>query len=175
VLIISLGIWVAGSASALGLTLGGRPSATTAPTATATATPSPSPTATSTPAATATATADPQKALDKQAAASFRAITLTTFVDSSCSTGNARTSFGAGETLYVNLCASGAAANAPTAVYIRQGGKVLYVLDGGDYIGPNQHFYVFRYGIPAGSYDCWVTQRINGAVATAADIPFTVG
>lgn len=177
-LVASLGIWLAVSASALGGLVGGSGHHTA--TATKTATPSPSPTASPTRAAsptttTASPTTDPQKALDQQAAASFRSVTLTTFVDNACGAGNARTSFGPGQTLYVNLCTSGAAANALTAVYVRQGGTVLYTLEPGQYIGPGQHYFVYRYGIPAGSYDCWVTQQINGAVATAADIRFTVG
>lgn len=173
-LVVSLGVWLAVSASALGSLA--RPT-NRGPVATKTATPSPvvSPTPTSSPTATASPTTDPQVALDQKAAASFRGVTLGTFRDASCSAANAKTQFSTSQTVYINLCTSSAPQNAPTSITIKQGGAVVYTLASGNYIGPDQAFFVYRYGIAAGSYDAVITQTIDGKDATAADIQFTVG
>ncbi|HEX6798654.1 MAG TPA: protein kinase [Ktedonobacterales bacterium] len=173
VLILSVTIWVGVSAS--GLAFVTTPTPTHAPTATASATATATETATNTPRANPTATPDVQKQLDAQAAASFRAVTLTTFADNSCASGDSRTSFGAPATVYVNLCASGTVAPGPVTVTLRQNGQVFAPLVQNFYVSPGASYYFYRYGLGPGSYDMLVTMTIQGQTATAKDIAFTVG
>lgn len=180
-LLLALVAWVGVSAS--GLTLGrpaptatahraivpatAIPTATSAPTAVPTATPAAAP--------TATPSADAQKQLDQQAAAAFSAVTLATFRDNSCATGNNATHFAAGQTVYVNLCTSASAPGAPMTVSIVDDqGRVLR-LASGFFISPNASFYFFRNALASGSYTLVVTLTLNGQTATARSINFTVG
>lgn len=163
---------VAVSTSGLGLIFASKARPTV--TAAATATPTEIPTATAT-AIPPTATINPQVALDKQAAASFRAVTLSTFQDRPCSAGNGTTHFSSGQAIYVNLCSAGNPASGPMTVALRENGGVLYVLATGVYISPNESLWYARFGLGPGSYDMLVTLNINGKTATAADIKFTVG
>jgi Protein kinase domain len=175
-LLLSVIVWVGVSTSALGLAFAKRPGAH--PTATSTMAPTARPTATSTATAThpaATATPNPQAILNREARASFRSITLASFVDGACSPANAQTHFGLSTTVYVNLCASANPANGLVSVYLRQYGQVLYVMQSSLYLSPGSAFWYSRYGLNAGHYDVLVVQRINGTDATAADLPFTVG
>ncbi|HEX8034768.1 MAG TPA: protein kinase [Ktedonobacterales bacterium] len=170
-LLVSLVAWVGLSASGV-LTLA-RGSGHSTPIVKATATSTPVPTATATQSATATSTTNPQAALDRQAAASFRAVTLATYNDGSCGTNVMH--FGSGEAIFVNLCASNSATSGPMNVTIRQGGQVLYTMVNGQYISAGSHYWYSRYGLPSGTYDMLVTLQINGRNATARDIQFTVG
>ncbi len=167
-LVVSLAVWIAVSASSHGVTAHS-PTATPA-IATHTSIP-----ATKTPAPTTTPTVSQQQLLDQKAAASFRAITLGTFRDTSCSQGNAVTHFSAGSSVYVNFCTSDAALNVPTYVYIRQNSRVIYTMASDYTMVAHAHYWFSRNGVGAGSYDLQVIQRINGQDATAADIAFTVG
>ena len=168
-LLLSLTIWVGLSASGLLAQGKGHPK----PVATATATSTPLPTATPTLAATSTSTTNPQPALDRQAAASFRAVSLASYNDGSC--GNNMTHFGNGQAIFVNLCASGTASPGPMTVTIRQGGQTLYTLVYSQYVSAGSHYWYSRYGLPSGTYNMVVTLQINGHSATARDIQFTVG
>ncbi|MGZ6392254.1 MAG: protein kinase domain-containing protein, partial [Ktedonobacterales bacterium] len=170
-LLVSLVAWVGLSASGV-LTLA-RGSGHSTPVVKATATSTPLPTATATQGAKATSTTNPQIALDRQAAASFRAVTLATYNDGSC--GSNMTHFGSGEAIFVNVCASNSAMSGPMSVTIRQGGQVLYTMVSGQYISAGSHYWYSRYGLPSGTYDMVVTLQINGRNATARDIQFTVG
>lgn len=160
------------STSGLGLTFASKPKAT--PTIAATPTPTVVPTATST-SAPPTATTNPQIALNKQAAASFRSITLSTFQDRSCAAGNNTAHFFGGQAIYINLCSSGSPASGPMTVAIRQNGQVLFVLTSGVFVSPNESLWYARFGLSAGTYDMRVTININGRDAVAADPKFTVG
>jgi serine/threonine protein kinase len=161
------------NASRLGINLGfnARTSATqtVAPTATL------QPTATSAPTGTAgpqpTATLTQQQILNKQANASFRGVILSTFVDSSCSSGNNRTTFGSGQGIYVNLCTSGRAVSAPMTIVIRHNGQVAYTMAYGIYISPSSSYYYYTtHAFSPGTYDLLVTLNINGSTAVARDI-----
>jgi hypothetical protein len=174
VLLLALIVWIGVSTSALGLAFLQRPGAH--PTATRTTAPTARPTVTSTAMATrspATATSNPQAILDREARASFRAITLAPFVDNTCSPANARTNFGPNNTVYVNLCVAANPANGPVSVYLRQNGQVLFVLQSG-FLSPGSVYWYSRAGFGMGQFDILVVQRINGIDATAADISFTV-
>lgn len=173
VLILSLTVWVGVSASGLAFVTTPRHAATATPTASATATSLP--TATNTPKANPTATPNVQKQLDAQAAASFRAITLTGFADNSCAPGDQRTSFGAPATVYINLCASGNVAPGPVTVMLRQNGQAFAPMAQNVYLSPGASYYFFRYGLHAGSFDILVTMTLQGKTATAKDLAFTVG
>jgi hypothetical protein len=138
---------------------------TVAPTATATVTPS----------ATGTATVNPQRALNSQAAAQFRAVTLATFVDDGCSSGNSTSHFGSGQTVYVNLCIASSAKSLPMTVQIRKGGAVFYTVVRNQYLVAGSAYWYSHYGMAAGTYDMLVTVQINGQTGTARDLPFTIG
>ena len=142
---------------------------------TSTATPLPSPTVTPPPEPSATATINPQQILNQRAAAAFRSVILSTFADNSCSTGNATRQFNQGESVYVDLCTSGGPFSGPVSVTIRQGGAVEYIMMQQLYLSPGSSYYFFRYGLPSGTYDLVVTMPINGKVAIARDLPFTIG
>lgn len=160
------------STSGLGLTFASKPQATS--TVAATPTPTVVPTATST-SVPPTATTNPQIALNKQAAGSFRSITLATFQDRSCAAGNNTAHFSSGQAIYVNLCSSGSPASGPMTVAIRQNGQVLFMLTSGVFVSPNESLWYARFGLGAGTYDMRVTININGRDAVAADPKFTVG
>jgi serine/threonine protein kinase len=144
------------------------PSATTAPTATiqlastATTAPSGSPTLTS------------QQQLDRQAANSFRAITLAKSRDTSC--GSNTTAFSVGQSVYINLCTSSRVAPGPVTVSIRQVGAVCTLppeVNGG--LTPTTSYYCYStFSLGAGAYDMAVSIKINGNPATARVIHFTV-
>lgn len=168
--VVAAGLFI--STSGLGLTLASKQKAT--PTIAITPTPTVVPTATSTP-IPPTATANPQNALNKLAAGSFRAITLSTFQDRSCAAGNYTSHFYSGQAIYVDLCGSGNPASGPMTVAIRQNGQVLYVLTTGVYVSPNESLWYARFGLGGGTYDMLVTININGTNAVAADPKFTVG
>lgn len=173
VLILSVTIWVGVSASGLGIVRA--PTPTHAPTATARATATATTTATNTPKANPTATPDVQKQLDAQAAASFRAVTLTGFADNSCAAGDSRTSFSAPATVYVNLCASGNVAPGSVSVTLRRNGQVFAPMAQNIYVSPGASYYFYRYGLGPGSYDMLVTMTLQGQTATARDVAFSVG
>ncbi len=173
VLILSLTVWVGVSASGLAFVTTPRHAAT--PTVRATQTATSQPTATNTPAPSPTATPDVQKQLDAAAAASFRAVTLTSFADNSCAPADSRTSFAPPATVYVNLCASGNVAPGPVTVTLRQNGQALATMAQNVYLSPGASYYFFRYGLHTGSYDMLVTMTLQGKTATARDIAFTVG
>jgi serine/threonine protein kinase len=176
VLLLLAATWVGVSASGLGLTMFGNKHPAARATATPTATVVPTATTTPTPSASATATTNPQALLDKQAAAAFRAVTLATFVDSSCSSGNNTTRFANGQAVYVNLCLANNAPSTSMNVQIRQKGTVFVALVQNLPIGPGGgSLYFYRYGLGPGTYDMLVTLQLNGHTATARDITFTVG
>lgn len=165
--------WVALSASGLGIARPEpTPTATIAPTATATVAPTPTITA----APTNTATPSAQDRLNQRAAASFRAVTLATFQDSSCSSGNSASHFSRGSTLWVNLCASSSAVSAPMTITLRQSGRTLATMrPSGQYIVPTGTYSgAMTLNYPPGTYDILVTLTINGSVAVARDSSFTI-
>jgi hypothetical protein len=43
------------------------------------------------------------------------------------------------------------------------------------YFGPSSSAFLYRYGIPGGTYDVLVTVAINGNVAVARDLTFSIG
>jgi serine/threonine protein kinase len=142
------------------------PSATTAQTATI------QPTATTAPDGTATLTA--QQQLDRQAANTFRAVTLAKAQDSAC--GANTTAFSGGQQVYINMCTSSRVAPGPVTVSIRQAGAVCTLppeVNGG--LTPSTNYYCYStFSLGAGSYDVVVTMKINGSAATAKVIHFTV-
>lgn len=172
VLVLAITGGIAISTSGLGLTLGPK----SRPTATVAMTPTPTtvPTATSTP-ISPTATTNPQVALDRQAAASFRAVTLSSYQDRSCSATNNTAQFYGGQAVYVNLCGSGSPSSGPMTVALRQNGQIISVLASGVEVSPNESLWYARFGLGAGTYDLLVTMRINGTDAKAVDLKFTVG
>jgi hypothetical protein len=114
--------------------------------------------------------------LDKQAAAAFRAVTLATFVDGGCSSGNNTTRFANGQSVYVNLCIANSAPYAPMTIQIRQQGTVFVALVQNFPIGPGaESLYFWRTGLGPGTYDVQITLQLSGHTATARDITFTVG
>jgi hypothetical protein len=145
------------------------PSATTAPTATI----QPTSTATSAPSGSPTLTS--QQQLDRQAANSFRAITLTKSRDTSC--GSNTTAFSVGQSVYINLCTSSRVAPGPVTVSIRQVGAVCTLppeVNGG--LTPTTSYFCYStFSLGAGAYDMAVSIKINGTPATARVIHFTVG
>jgi hypothetical protein len=144
------------------------PSATTAPTATI------QPTATATPAPSGTATLTLQQQLDRQAANSFRTITLAKSQDASC--GSNTTTFSAGQTVYVNMCTSSRVAPGPVSVTIRQVGSLCALSESGGALKPTASYFCYStFTLNPGSYDMVVSIRINGTTATARVIHFTVG
>jgi len=172
VLLLSVGTWVGVRASGLGVALFG----STHPTPVATHVPTLAPpTPTWTPAPTATATTNPQIAIDRDAAAAFRSVTLASFQDRSCAAGNATAHFAPGQTIYVNLCVAGNAPGGTMTVEIRQGGQTLYTLVSGQFASPGSTYWYSRYGLPAGQYDMRVTLWWNGNSGTARDLAFRVG
>jgi hypothetical protein len=136
------------------------------------------PTATPKPKATATPTTNPNSALDTEAAASFRAIDMGTFSDESCSPANARTHFVPGQTIYANLCTSGAVAAGPMTAVIRQNGTTVWTMTPPTptYLAPNGGYSYSTYTYLApGNYDLFITFDIGGHAAMAADPQFRVG
>lgn len=174
--ILALVGWVALNMSGLRIALGGatqpqsltRPTQTAAPAATLTPTATLAPTSTAGPQPTATPTQ--QQILNQRAANSYRAVTLNSFSDGSCSSGNQNT-FNNGAAIYVNLCTSDYAVSAPMTVAIRQNGQVLYRMVYGKYISPSaSYFYYTNHPFGSGTYDVQVTLTINGTVAVARDL-----
>ncbi|MGH2514887.1 MAG: serine/threonine-protein kinase [Ktedonobacterales bacterium] len=166
---------LAGWAALTGSGLGGTPQVKVSPTATSTLAPTPVPTDTPPPAATATATTSPQQIANREAANSFRSIVLSSFGDLSCNPGNALTSFGQGQRVYVDLCTSDNLASAPVTVAIRRNGATVYTMLSGKYLTPQHGYYYYTYGLAPGTYDMLVTMPLNGTTAVARDIAFTVG
>jgi hypothetical protein len=149
------------------------PVATPRPTPHATAT-SPLATSTATIARpTAAATQNPLVALDHQAASDFRAITLAPFTDGACASSSNTTSFTGGAPVFVNLCMADTRAAGPVTVVVRRNGAVVRTLINNLSTSPGS-FYTQGHTLSSGSYDMLVTMRINGTVATARDINFTV-
>jgi len=169
--------YLALSASGLGALTGhGSPhaqaSATTRPQPSATPTLNPTPTVTATPAGTATPS--PQQILDQQAAASFRAVTLASFADGSCSSGNGQNHFSSGERVYINLCTSYNPASGPMTIQIRQNGAVVATLVYGQFLSANGSYWYYH-SLNSGNYDALVTITLNGDQAVARDLYFSVG
>lgn len=174
--ILALVGWVALNMSGLRIALGGatQPQSLTHPTQTAAPAATLTPTATLAPTSTAgpqpTATPTQQQILNQRAANSYRAVTLNSFSDGSCSSGNQNT-FNNGAAIYVNLCTSDYAVSAPMTVAIRQNGQVLYRMVYGKYISPSaSYFYYTNHPFGSGTYDVQVTLTINGTVAVARDL-----
>jgi serine/threonine protein kinase len=141
----------------------------------ATAVPSTTASPTNTPGPEPTATLTQQEILNQQAAASFRAVILSSFVDGSCSSGSARSSFNQGQTIYINLCTSGRAVSAPMTITIRRNGTVVYTMAYGIYISPSSSYYYFTsHAFNSGSYHVVVTLNINGTAAVARDLTLTI-
>ncbi|HEX8727003.1 MAG TPA: protein kinase [Ktedonobacterales bacterium] len=141
-------------------------------------TPTPHQTATLAPTATATAaqptvtaTPNPQVALNHQAASAFRAITIASFSDGSCSSANAATQFSG--LVFINLCMARGSAPGPVTVQVRQNGAVVRTLISNLHPSSGAS-YTQGHTLSAGSYDMLVTMQINGKQAVAADIAFTV-
>ncbi len=176
-LLVLLIAWVGISASGIGLTTRPHPTATPVVKATAqpTVTTQPSPTATTTP--KPTSTVDPQKHLNALAAADFRAVTMGTFSDGSCSAGNSKTHFNSGQTIYVNLCTSGNTSSTRMNVTIRQGGQVIHTMTSGFAVAPgaSYYFYTTSGNLGTGSFELVVTAAVPGGTGVARDIGFTIG
>jgi hypothetical protein len=144
------------------------PRATTTPTATA------QPTATATAAPSGTATLTLQQQLDRQAANSFRTVTLAKSQDASC--GSNTTAFSVGQTVYVNMCTSSRVASGPVSVTIRQVGSLCALSESGGALKSTASYFCYStFSLSAGSYDMVVSIKINGTPATARVIHFTVG
>jgi hypothetical protein len=138
-------------------------------------TPLPSPTATRQKGPPATATLTPQQVLNNEAAAAFAAVTLSAFADNSCSQANQTRRFSSGQTIYIDLCTSNGPIPGPVTVSIRQSGAILHYVVRDLYLGPDSSdFYFEQYVLASGSYDMLVTMQVNGKVATARDLTFTV-
>jgi serine/threonine protein kinase len=178
-LLVLLISWIAVSASGLTLQRNAQPTATVRSTALATATPQPSPTVSATATSTPkpTATTDPQRRLNALAATYFRAVTLATFNDGSCSGGNSRTHFSSGQLVYVNLCAAGGKGSTTMTVTIRRGGRVVRTMTSGFAIAPGAHYYFYTSSsnLGSGTFDLVVTVAVQGGQGVARDIRFTVG
>ncbi len=145
-------------------------------TATPTIMPQPSPTATAPSEPTATATVNPQQVLNNEAAGAFTSVILSQFADNSCSSGNQTRQFSPGQTVYIDLCTSGGPFPGPVTVAIQQGSVVLHVVKPALYLSPYSSYYYFeQYDLASGTYDMVVTMPINGKVAVARDLAFTVG
>jgi hypothetical protein len=176
-LLVLLVAWIAVSASGIGLTLRAHPTPTAVVQATAQPTPTtqPSPTATTTP--KPTATTDPQRHLNALAAADFRAVTLATFNDGSCSAGNSRTHFSSGQLIYANICTSGSASSTRMTVTIRQGGRVVRTMASNFAFAPGAHYYFYTTSgnLGSGSFELVVTATVEGQQGVARDIRFTIG
>jgi hypothetical protein len=122
-----------------------------------------------------TATTNPQEILNQEAAAAFRSVILSSFADNSCSSGNSTRHFTPGETVYVDLCSGAVPLPGSITVTIDQGGTVLYTMTNPPLnMGPNSSFYLYRYGLPSGTYAIVVTMPIHGKVAVARDLSFTI-
>jgi serine/threonine protein kinase len=169
-------IGVLASAFALGSHAHGQSSATRVATAVPTMTPLPSPTAARRPKGpTPTATLTPQQILNSEAAAAFTAVTLSAFADNSCSQANQTKRFSSGQTIYIDLCTSNGPIPGPVTVSIRQSSAVLHYVVKDLYLGPDASaFYFEQYVLAGGSYDMLVTMQINGKVAVARDLVFTI-
>jgi serine/threonine protein kinase len=177
VIVLGLFVGLALNASGHGLPFGNqfKSSANRQKTQTAVPTSTTAPTATAVPTVTAgpqpTATATQQQILNQEAYASFRAVTLATFGDGSCSGANARAKFNSGQAIYVNLCTSGNAISAPMTVTIRHNGQVLYTMVSGRYISQSSSYYYYTtHPFNSGTYDVFVTLTINGTTAVARDL-----
>lgn len=119
-----------------------------------------------------TATLTSQQVLDQQAAASFSAVTLSTFTDGTCASANNRTSFSASQSIYVNLCLASNTTAGQVTVVLRQNGTTARVVTRNAPVDARSStWYTFyTYNVAPGSYDVYVT--FNGG--TAADISITV-
>ncbi|HEU4782711.1 MAG TPA: protein kinase [Ktedonobacterales bacterium] len=165
------------NAPRFGIALGGNPQPTTqltvAPTSTTQPTATPAPTNTAGPQPTATQTQ--QQILNQQAFASFRNVTLATFSDGNCSSGNGRSTFGSGQNIYVNYCTSGRAGSAPMTIAFRHNGQVVYTLAYNINIAPSSWgYYLTSHAFSPGSYDVLVTLNINGATGVARDLQVVI-
>jgi serine/threonine protein kinase len=175
ILSILLLLGVLASAFALGSHARGQRSATQVATAIPTTTSLPSPTATRQKGPTATATLTPQQMLNNEAAAAFAAVTLSAFADNSCSRANQTRQFSSGQTIYIDLCTSNGPIPGPVTVSIRRSGAILHYVVKDLNLGPNSSdFYFEQYVMASGSYDMLVAMQINGKVAVARDLTFTV-
>lgn len=174
VIVLVLFGWFALNASGLGIAFGGKPQATTthqqaAPTATLA--PSATATPTTTPGPQPTATLTQQQILNQQAHASFRAVTLATFADGSCSGSNGQSSFSYGQAFYINLCTSGRTASGSMTITVRQNGQVVYTMAYNINISPSaSYWYYTAHVFSSGTYDVLVTLNINGTTAVARDL-----
>lgn len=149
------------------------PVATPRPTPHATAT-RPAPSSTPTIARpTATATQNPQAALDREAASAFRAITLSPFADGTCASSSNTTHITGGSPVFANLCMSSTSAAGSVTVVVRQNGAIVRTLIDNLFTHAGSS-YTYGHTLPPGSYDMLVTMQINGTVATARDIKFTM-
>ncbi|HEY7340937.1 MAG TPA: protein kinase [Ktedonobacterales bacterium] len=173
VVVLALFGGLALNAPRFGLALGGSAQPTAAPTSTLQPTATLAPTNTAGPQPTATLTQ--QQILNQQAAASFRNIILSTFSDGNCSNGNSRSTFSAGQSIYVNLCTSGRAGSAPMSIAFRQNGQVIYTLAYNINISPSSwKFFVTSHVFSPGTYDVLVTLNINGTAAVARVLPLRI-
>jgi hypothetical protein len=110
------------------------------------------------------------------AAADFRAVTLGTFNDGSCSAGNSRTHFSSGQLIYVNLCTSDSASSTRMTVTIRQAGRVVRTMTSNFAFAPgaSYYFYTTSGNLGTGSFDLVVTATVEGQQGVARDIRFTI-
>jgi tRNA A-37 threonylcarbamoyl transferase component Bud32 len=166
VIVLAAMVWAAISGLGLGLGQPGTPpivqatATQAAPTATVTATAPPS----------GTATPTQQQLLDQQASAAFRAITLGTSVDRSCSGANGASAFSSSQSVYVNLCVAPNAPAGRMSVVLRRGGAVTSQMARDTAVYPGHWYSFYAYGLAPGTYDALVTFNDG----TAADLPFTV-
>ena len=134
----------------------------------------PTPTVTAPARPTATATVNVQQVINDEAAASFSSVILSSFADNSCSAGNSSRQFNSGQSVYVDLCTSTGPFPGPATVTLRQGGTILYVLKQQLYLSPISSYFFYRYGLAPGTYDMLVTMPVNGRIAVARDLVFTI-
>ncbi len=138
------------------------------PTATATTIPTMTPTAVSSPTPAATATPTQQQLADAQAAAAFRAISVSPNADGARA--NNTTTFTSSQSIHVNLCIAQSAPSGAFSIVVRQGGTTVLTLARNQSALPNHWYSYLTYSLAAGSYDVLVT--FNGG--TAADLLITV-
>jgi hypothetical protein len=136
------------------------------PTATTTLAPTAAPTSAPTPATTPTPS--PQQIADAQAAAAFRAITVTTQPDNGCAA--TTRVFTTTQSINVNICVAQSARSGLMTVQLRQSGAIVVRMADNISANPGWWYSWTTHNRPAGSYDVLVTYN-NG---TAADIGITV-
>jgi serine/threonine protein kinase len=142
--------------------------------ATATSAPTAALTSTATIAPRETATLSVQQQFDRQAASSFRAVTLAKARDTAC--GATTSAFSVGETIYVNLCTSSHVAPGAVNISIRQTSNLCTLPpDNNGGLTPTASYYCYStFSLGAGTYDMEITVKINGTPATARVLHFTV-